>query len=113
MATMIRSPYSAGETIPKQDGSHNGHKVAPRYFRTFVTRSALGVRNAFRLKRKKPLKKIARSRRRVLQEYFALSTAFLLRPENANCLICQVRREHGENILINCDPSRRSQAKVD
>jgi hypothetical protein len=55
-----------------------------------------------RITRKKPLKKIARSRRRVMQKYFAISTAFLLRPENALCLICQVRREHGENILINC-----------
>lgn len=54
------------------------------------------------IQRKKPMKKIARSRRREMAEYFALSTEFLLRPENYLCVICQVRREHGENILINC-----------
>jgi hypothetical protein len=52
------------------------------------------------LKRKKPMKKIARSQRTRLQVYFALSTEFLLKPENKFCLTCQVRREHGENILI-------------
>lgn len=50
---------------------------------------------------RKPLKKIARSRRTELEHYFALSTEFLLREENRLCIICQVRREHGENIKQN------------
>lgn len=53
-----------------------------------------------RIERRSPLKKIAKSRRRQMAEYFALSTAFLLKPENGLCAICTVRREHGENILV-------------
>jgi hypothetical protein len=51
--------------------------------------------------KRKPLKKVARSQRQRLTKYFALSTAFLLKPENKLCVICQTRREHGEDILIN------------
>lgn len=34
-------------------------------------------------------------------KYWILSAAFLARPENLFCIICTVRREHGENILVN------------
>lgn len=53
------------------------------------------------LKRKRQLKKISRSRRTSLAKYQALAGAFLSLPENRLCIICQTRREHGENILIN------------
>jgi hypothetical protein len=53
------------------------------------------------LKRKRPLKKVARARRTQLQAYQALAEAFLSLPENRLCVICQTRREHGENILVN------------
>lgn len=53
------------------------------------------------LKRKKPLKKRGRALRNRLRVYFEVSTAFLLRLENRLCLICVVRREHGENITVN------------
>lgn len=48
-----------------------------------------------------PLKKIAKSQRKRLRKYYPLAKEFLSRPENKFCLICTVRREHGENILIN------------
>jgi hypothetical protein len=53
------------------------------------------------IKRVKPLKKVSRSQRHRLAAYMALAEAFLKQPENKHCLICIVRREHGENILIN------------
>lgn len=34
-------------------------------------------------------------------KYRRLAAAFLARPENRLCWICVIRREHGENILIN------------
>lgn len=54
-----------------------------------------------KLKRKKPLKKISKSQRRKLSEYYAVQKEFLARPENRYCRICEARREHGENKLIN------------
>lgn len=36
-----------------------------------------------------------------LAKYWKLSSAFLALPENKFCIICVVRREHGENILVN------------
>jgi hypothetical protein len=50
--------------------------------------------------RKRPVKKMGRARRSRLKEYYALTLEFLRREENRLCLICQVRREHGENICI-------------
>ncbi len=50
------------------------------------------------LKRKKPLKKMSRSRRNRLKQYYPIQQEFLARPENKLCAICRVRREHGENI---------------
>lgn len=54
-----------------------------------------------RVRRIKPLKKLGRAKRRALAVYLALKEDFLALPENKWCLICIVRREHGENILIN------------
>jgi hypothetical protein len=53
------------------------------------------------LKRRRGIKKVSRARRTSLARYMALAGAFLSLPENRLCLICQTRREHGENILIN------------
>lgn len=53
-----------------------------------------------KLKVRKPLKKVSRSKRKALSQYYPLNDEFLARPENKFCLICIVRREHGENILI-------------
>lgn len=53
------------------------------------------------LKRKKPLKKISKSHRNKLKSYFALQAEFLADPDNALCVICQARREHGESIPQN------------
>jgi hypothetical protein len=46
------------------------------------------------------LKKVSQGRRTRLTAYYALAGAFLRQPQNKYCLICTVRREHGENILI-------------
>jgi len=53
------------------------------------------------LKRKRPLKKVAKAKRNALRGYYVLQSAFLSLPENKFCIICIVRREHGENILVN------------
>lgn len=55
-----------------------------------------------RFKRLKPIKKVSRALRTRMRSYLALHGPFLARPENQLCLICTVRREHGENIAINC-----------
>ena len=52
------------------------------------------------VKRQKPLKKLSRSKRQRLRGYYALTAEFLAQPENHNCIICTVRREHGENIPL-------------
>lgn len=57
-------------------------------------------RNGKTIKRVKPLKKVSRSHRKRLAGYYALQQAFLRQPENRYCLICTMRREHGENILV-------------
>lgn len=54
------------------------------------------------IKRQKPIKKVSRSLRERLKVYQFLAAQFLALPENKLCLICTVRREHGENIVINC-----------
>jgi hypothetical protein len=104
MASRVLSPVPAGCVIPKFTFPEKKLKVKLRdgFLRKLKREGTRFLFKRGRLKRKKPMKKIARSRRREMGEYFALSTAFLLRPENENCLICTVRREHGENILINC-----------
>ncbi len=61
-----------------------------------------GKREGGRELKRKPLKKVSRALRGRFKVYFALTTAFLLRPENSLCEICKVRREHSENIQINC-----------
>jgi hypothetical protein len=53
------------------------------------------------LKRTRGIKKVSRARRTSLARYMALAEAFLSLPENRLCIICQTRREHGEDILIN------------
>lgn len=53
-----------------------------------------------RTKKRKPLKKISRSQRTRSRAYFALTAAFLERPENQHCQICVRRREAGEDILL-------------
>lgn len=94
MASRILSPVPAGVAIPKP------------IFRNGLIRNLRHAGTRFswdrngHLKRKKPIKKLSRALRSRLKVYFTLTTEFLLRPENALCLICQVRREHGENILI-------------
>lgn len=54
-----------------------------------------------KIKRQRPLKKVSRSLRERLKVYQFLAKIFLSKPENENCIICTVRREHGENIVIN------------
>jgi len=51
--------------------------------------------------RRKPLRKVSRSKRRAYRAYTALASAFLNRPEARFCLICMMRAGHGENIPIN------------
>jgi hypothetical protein len=51
-----------------------------------------------RLKQKKPLKKISRSMRRKLGEYQKVRDAFLA--VHRNCQCCEIRRDHGENIVL-------------
>ena len=48
-------------------------------------------------KPRKPLKKISKSQRRRLAEYYPIQSAFLR--ANPMCLCCEIRRNHGENIL--------------
>lgn len=50
--------------------------------------------------RKRPLKKVSRSQRSRLRVYFGLQQEFLDREENKVCRACTVRRESGENILL-------------
>lgn len=47
------------------------------------------------------LKRESKGRKAELAKYRKLAKEFLARPENQFCWICQVRRESGENILIN------------
>ena len=58
-----------------------------------------GTRSFYTQVRKKPLKKISKSRREKMKTYFAVSRDFLDR--NPDCQICIVLREHGENIVVN------------
>jgi hypothetical protein len=51
-------------------------------------------------KRRKPLKKISRSKRQRLRSYYAVQEEFLSRPENSSCGVCIRLRERGENILL-------------
>lgn len=48
-----------------------------------------------------PLKKASKALKAEQRKYRKLSAIFLSQPENFLCWICKVRREHGENILIN------------
>lgn len=102
MGSAIQSSVPDGCVIPRPIFPEKKPKVRLRDW--FVRRlKREGTKTLYannQITRKKPMKKIARSRRRAMAEYFALSTKFLLRPENALCLICKVRREHGEDILI-------------
>jgi hypothetical protein len=104
MSSRVISSVPAGESIPRCGVRCLQRKekaeIRPGFLRKLKREATRFVRKRSGLTRKKPLKKIARSRRRELAEYFALTTKFLLRPENALCLICTVRREHGENILV-------------
>lgn len=75
----------------KQAGLSRG-KAVERTRSGFVRKAGL---------RKTPLRKVSRSLARRLREYFKLTAAFLARPENTWCWICDVRREHGENICRN------------
>ncbi len=102
MATMIRASVPAHLPIPRAVFPEKKPKVRLRdwFVRKLKREGTKTIYAHNQIARKKPMKKIARSRRRAMSEYFALSTKFLLRPENALCLICKVRREHGENILI-------------
>lgn len=102
MSSRVASSIPAGEVIPRPIFPEKKPKVKLRdgFLRKLKREGTRFLFKRGRLERKKPMKKMARSRRREMAQYFALSTKFLLQPENALCLICQVRREHGENILI-------------
>lgn len=47
------------------------------------------------------IKRISKGLKAEQSKYRTISAAFLARPENKFCIICVVRREHGENILVN------------
>lgn len=52
------------------------------------------------IRRQKPLKKLSRSHRHKLSQYYAVRDEFLRREENQVCEICTRRREAGENIPL-------------
>lgn len=51
--------------------------------------------------KRSPLKRASKGLKAEQSKYWKLSAAFLARPANKFCIICVVRREHGENILVN------------
>lgn len=114
---MVRSPVSVGEAFFRDRSPDNRERAAQRVDRRLLKRKVslrdYMIRKLKRegtrfirkangvLKRVKPLKKVAKAKRNALRGYYALQAAFLSQPENQFCLICIVRREHGENILVN------------
>lgn len=101
----IASPVSAGCAIPRPFFPEKKPRVSIRdgFIRKLKREATKFLWNrSGQIKRKKPLKKIAKAKRHALKIYYGLSAIFLAKPENKLCIICTVRREHGENILINC-----------
>lgn len=49
----------------------------------------------------RPLRSASKGLKAEQAKYRKVSAIFLSKPENFLCHICKVRREHGENILIN------------
>lgn len=97
----IVAPFQAGFQVMKRTPLVRRISLRDSFRRKL---KAEGTFRTFRLgrciKRKKPLKKVSRSKRKALSIYFPLQEEFLEQPENKFCLICTVRREHGENILV-------------
>lgn len=112
MASRIRSPLLDGEhQLDRERVSRAELRDSRDYWnglrRTGFKRKLLASSPQKREKQRQntlqrsSLKRASKGLKAEQAKYFKLSAAFLARPENRFCIICIVRREHGENILIN------------
>lgn len=95
MGSRISSPLAEGESqfrplVERQERSAKTSR--PQNYRFGRRQSGL---------RRTKIKRVSKGLKAEQAKYFKLSAAFLAQPENRFCIICIVRREHGENILIN------------